>query len=364
MFRLAQGLGLGIVLFFTANVVAREPLFRPNDRVAIVGSSSTAIGVWPKTIQFLFRTRHPEMKLTFKSYTTGGGTFATGLGKFDPWFGPAWLEDFKPTVVLFNYGGNDANSGEKGLPKFRANAAASVAHVHKIGGRAILMTHQASDVRKSGEAPAARRKLYAEALLAFAKEKGWPSVDVFHPLDALQTAGQADNPAYTILKDTIHLNDAGYVAWGVFLYAGLGVKPAVSRAELTAKGAVTKTIGCQIDNVKATDTGLTFTRRDAVLPILPPIVLPPRKHVPLEKLSPYLLQITDLPAGRYEVRCEGLPLGTATAKELAVGVNLNSLLLDSGKPAPWETLAKDWWQGKNLEQIGATAWKFEVRRNP
>src|SRR5947209_3588223 len=86
--------------------------FKEGDRVAWVGSSSTAIGVWPKTVEFLLRTRHPELKLEFKRFTTGGGSFATGLDKLD-----GWLADFKPTVVLFNYGSNDAGAGTKGLPK-------------------------------------------------------------------------------------------------------------------------------------------------------------------------------------------------------------------------------------------------------
>jgi lysophospholipase L1-like esterase len=339
-----------------------EPLLRPGDRVAFVGSSSTFIGVWPKTIQFLLRTRHPEMKLAFKSYTTGGGTFATGLGKLDPWFSPAWLDDFKPTVVLFNYGSNDAGAGEKGLPGFKANLSACIEQVTRRSARSILMTPQAADVRKAGEAPAARRQFYAETMLAFSKEKGWPIVDVFHPLDQLQKNAQADDDKFTILKDTIHLTDAGYVAWGYFLYERLGLAAPTSRAILTARGEIVKTEGCRLADVKVTPAGLTFTRRDAVLPILPPVALPPRKHVPLEQLSGYLLSVTDLPAGKYTVSCEGKQLGTATEKELAAGVNLNSLLLDSGNKAPWEAVAKEWWQGKNLEQIGATAWSFEVAR--
>ena len=71
--------------------------FKDGDRVAWVGSSSTNIGVWPKTMEFLLRTRHPELKLTFKRYSTGGGTFATGLQNLDK-----WLADGKPTVVFFN----------------------------------------------------------------------------------------------------------------------------------------------------------------------------------------------------------------------------------------------------------------------
>ena len=39
-------------------------------------------------------------------------------------------------------------------------------------------------------------------------------IDVHHPLEAMQRANERDDPAYTILKDKIHLTDAAYVGWG------------------------------------------------------------------------------------------------------------------------------------------------------
>src|SRR5947209_9094016 len=80
--------------------------FKDGDRVAWVGSSSTNIGVWPRTMEFLLRTRNPDVHLTFQKFSTGGGTFATGVEKLD-----GWLADFKPTVVFLTYGGNDADAG-------------------------------------------------------------------------------------------------------------------------------------------------------------------------------------------------------------------------------------------------------------
>jgi len=39
-----------------------------------------------------------------------------------------------------------------------------------------------------------------------------------------------------------------------------------------------------------------------------------------------------------------------------------ALVLDGGASAPWEAAAKEWWDGKNLQQIGQTRWTFDVRR--
>src|ERR1700709_603361 len=62
------------------------------DRVQWIGSSSTRSGTWCRTMEFLLRTRHPELNLTFGRSTTGGGTFLTGIKNL-----PVWLGDFKPT---------------------------------------------------------------------------------------------------------------------------------------------------------------------------------------------------------------------------------------------------------------------------
>jgi len=329
--------------------------FREGDHLVIMGSSSTGIGIWPKTIQFLLTTRHPELKVRSTRHTAA--TFGQGLEKIDQ-----WLMDSKPTIVLFNFGGNDANAGEKGLPAFKANIDKIVAKVKDAGARPILMTHQSGDVRKAGKDALARRKLYAEEMIAHAREKSLPVIDTHHPLEDLQAAGQKDDDAYTILKDNIHLTDPAYIAWGYYLYERCNPPARESAATLTAKGDVTASTRCKISAVKAEPDGLTFTRADEVLPILPPIALPPRRQVPLEKFSPYLLKVTGLAEGDYEIRVEGKPVGAVDAKALAEGVNLNSVLLDSKNPAPWEALAKDLWAGKAVDQVGKTSWKFQVQR--
>ncbi len=332
-------------------------LIQTNDRIAWVGSSSTRIGIWPRTVEFLLRTRHPGLGLKFERFTTGGGTFATGLAHLDEWLG-----GFNPTLVIYNYGSNDAGAGRDGLSKFKDEMTRSVTRVRDRGARVLLVTPQAADVRRAGELPAARRCLYAETMLGFGREQGWRIVDVHHPLDALQTAGQREDPSYTILKDNIHLTDSAYVAWGVFFYDRLDLPFVRSEAVVTAGGQVTSTENCEIRELQTNEGGIAFDRLDAVLPILPIGPLPPRMCVPLESNSRYLLTVTGLSAGDYEILCEGKLIGTVDYGRLAVGVNLNSLLLDSGREAPWASLSRAIWEGRDLDRIGQTRWRFEVRK--
>jgi len=335
--------------------------FHAGDRVAWIGSSSTRIGVWPQTVEFLLRTRHPELSFEAQRFTTGGGTFATGLQNLDK-----WLEEFRPTLVVYNYGGNDAGAGDKGIEAFLSNMEKCVERAEKSGARVVIVTPQAADVRKSGEEPAAKREKYANIMIEHGRKKDWTVIDTHHPLAAMQAAGEKVDPAYTMLKDKIHLTNPGYIGWGYYFYDLVSPGAVESAAILDAKGQVTKTSGCTIEDVSSQPNGtLAFTRLDKVLPILPPGLLPPRQAVPLEERSRYLLTVTGLPEGQYDVACEGVILGTTSAQALAKGVNLNTLMLDATEPpkAPWAALAGMIWDRKaeGIDQVGKTRWRFEVR---
>ena len=119
------------VLLCLAPAAAQGPpvevssILKDGDRVAWIGSSSTHYGVWTDTVEFLLHTRQPGLDLDFSRHSTGGGTFDTGLKNLD-----RWLDESRPTVVIFNYGANDAAAGRKGLPKFLDNMDRCVAKVN------------------------------------------------------------------------------------------------------------------------------------------------------------------------------------------------------------------------------------------
>jgi lysophospholipase L1-like esterase len=243
--------------------------FKPNDRVAWIGSSSTRIGTWCRTMEFLLRTRHPELNLTFFRGTTGGGTFATGIKYL-----PGWLDQAKPTYVLFNYGGNDAAGGAKGLEQFKTNMQKCFEMVSAFGARVEFMTPQSGDVRATAQTGFDNRKLLSETMLAFAAAKHWSIYDTHHPLERLQREQQRELPDYTINRDRIHLTDSGYIAWGFYLYDAMNPPERACRAALNADGTVASAERCRIENVTATPDGLEFTREDEVLPLLPPDPVP------------------------------------------------------------------------------------------
>src|SRR5206468_4334438 len=142
-----------------------------------------------------------------------------------------------------------------------------------------------------------------------------------HPLAELQKKGRQDDDKYTILRDTIHCTDPAYIAWGYYIYERLNPAVVERSTTLNADARVVQSKRCQVVDIKADKSTLTFTRIDEVLPMLPPGQLPPRKYVPLEQWSPYLLRVVGLPKGGYEIRCEGKLLGRMDDAALASGFN-------------------------------------------
>jgi lysophospholipase L1-like esterase len=367
----------------------KEFPLKEGDRILWYGSSSTAIGVWPRTMEFLLNTRHPELKLTFVRRGVGGSSFVKALKEMDDVY-----EKAQPTIVFYNFGANDAVQGEKGLPDFLKQMGDSVQKVHEHHARVLLICPQPGDENVAGKRNDFL-ELYAREMLAYGRREQVDVVDTYTPLDRMLHYTQNDLADYTFNKDRIHLTDSGYVAWGLFLYEGLHAPEAESSATLDANGSVIATARCGISKVEAKDGALRFVREDAVLPLLPPnpipktkmtapnksllpvstpatspalsyaqahgSELPPRAHCPLEKHSRYLLKVTGLKDGAYAILVDGKPLGNVSAAQLAEGVNLNSVSLDSGHDAPWAELVQDIWNGKKLDKIGKTSFAFTVQ---
>lgn len=361
--------------------------FKANDRVTWIGSSSTYIGVWSQTVEFLLKTRHPELNLTFARHSTGSGTYAEGLKRL-----PDWLERSQPNIVFFNYGANDALYGERGIESFHSAMRDCTELAQRSGARVFHLTPQAGDMRVSGEASLFRRKHYAEDMLAFGAKNGWAIIDVFHPLEALQLKQQGTMPAYTINSDIIHLTDSAYVAWGFLLYDSLNPPQAESRLELDASSKkMIAALNCSARVIES-DAILTFEREDNVLPILPPnpipasnryreIInaqsafgqinsddpsaqkMPPWGLVPLEERSRYMLKIMGLPPGFYRLECNGSLCEVFTQEAFATGINLNSIAYSSDAAPPWNDLALKVWNGSRLNELPGRKLTFKVIRH-
>ena len=84
---------------------------------------------------------------------------------------------------------------------------------------------------------------------------------------------------------------------------------------------------------------MRFVRRDEGLPLTQGLIGHVSSwYIPFpDQLARYMLTVTDLSPGKYEVRAEGLVVGTYTAKQLAEGVNIGNATPNAWVPGgPWD----------------------------
>jgi hypothetical protein len=138
----------------------------------------------------------------------------------------------------------------------------------------------------------------------------------------------------------VHLNDLGQLAMAYAMLKGLGAPADVSSAMIDAgSGKALAFEGCRISKVMRTTNGIEFTRLDRGLPLNLGILSGlQHRWVPIpEGLNRYLLAVTNLPAGEYEILAEGRLLGKASSSRLARGLNISSMTADGWEPGgPWD----------------------------
>jgi hypothetical protein len=110
------------------------------------------------------------------------------------------------------------------------------------------------------------------------------------------------------------------------ILAGLKADGDISSATLSADGKVAEAKHCAITDVSAQDGKLSFTRLDEASPW--PIQPNAKAAFTLLpdglKLSQYMLRITGLSEGEYQVSINGKPAATLSAKELSTGWNVTT----------------------------------------
>jgi hypothetical protein len=143
--------------------------------------------------------------------------------------------------------------------------------------------------------------------------------------------------------DDVHLNDLGQLAMAFAILKGLGAPADVSSVTVDAERAnLVVAKGCKVTELAAKDGAIEFTRLDGGLPFNYGIFYGLNyRHVPVpDELNRYMLTVTNLPKGRYEIRADGRSVGFFSAEQLAAGVNIASTTPDPWQPGgPWNAQA-------------------------
>lgn len=352
LFRISA-LSLALACAATLHAEPAPLKLKDNDLWVMVGDSITAQRQHSNYIEMYYRTRHPELKLHFRNSGIGGNRTQHVLDRFD-YDVAAW----KPTIVSVELGMNDVG-GEfaKTLPAYVNGMKKIIAKIREIPATPILISSSpVDDGSKMNDWRGDRCKTihpFTEALQKLAAEEDVLFVDQYHPLidvwgdnrrKGAELAAKNPQPEPTpapspdgkpakpklppslipLGGDPVHPGPVGQYTMAAVILKGLGAGGEVSSATVSADGKIGETKGCKISDVSAEGGKLSFTRLDetgfwpvlssgkAAFDLLPSGL----------DLSQYLLKVTGLPEGEYNISIDGKPAAKATSKQLAEGWNM------------------------------------------
>lgn len=318
----------------TARAASAHPFFfRDGDRVVMIGDSITEQHLHSNYVESYILSRFPDWKLTFRNAGIGGDTSTGGNRRTE-----RDVLSFKPTAVTITFGMNDA--GYKYPPDparmeaYRTGLQGMVDQLKGKGVRVAILSSSPVEKKEDGSAMEGYNQTleqFAFAARDIAERNQVEFVDQFHPhLAMLQRARTASASNRINGGDAVHPGPSGQIMMAWAILKGLNAPALVSSAEVDAvSGETVRSRNCGIISEKKTPTGISFIRSDRALPFwVPPQARSILQWVPVvEDLDQYLLKVTGLPAGSYNVMVDGEKYGTFSAAELAAGPNL-ALLAD------------------------------------
>ena len=305
---------------------AAEFPIHDGERVVLLGDSITEQRLYTTVIEAYTLARFPQWNLSFRNIGWGGDTAQGGLSR-----AARDLLPLKPSFVTIDFGMNDHGyrAYDEGIYKnYIDKQTQLVALLKGNGARVALVTPQPIEDKRPDPDKDVRneslRKM-SDGLREIAGKEQVLFADQFDPYMAVMLkARQADPAAVIGGGDAVHPGPVGHTIMAWAILKSLGAPAAVSSAELTASGKLVAATGCQISPPKVEAGGLTFTRKDAALPMpVNPQAEPVTKLIPLlADLSRYELKVTGLTSPKYQLLIDDKPAAVFSAQELAQGCNL------------------------------------------
>jgi len=311
--------------------------FRDGDRVVMIGDSITEQLLHSNYVESYVLSRFPRWNLRFRNVGIGGDTSTGGNGRTQ-----RDILSFNPTTVTITFGMNDGGYRVPPDPaRVEAYGKGLQGMMDQMAGKGLrIAVLSSSPVEKKEDGPAMQGynetlERFAEVASVVAHRNGATFVDQFHPhVAALQKARDASASNRVNGGDAVHPGPPGQLLMAWAILKGLRAPALVSSAEINGRGArVVKAEKCRISGLRKSGDGVRFTRADDALPWwLPPAARPILQWAPIaEDLDQYLLKITGLPEGRYQLRIDGQEVAAVTAADLAKGYNM--ALLEEGPTA-------------------------------
>ncbi len=321
----------------------QRPIFADGERVCWIGDSITHGGLWHALVTLYHQTRFPGITCSWQNCGLSGDSAAGALRRFD------WdIAPHHPTVAVIMLGMNDVGRHLYAPePADAARLAERRQHLETharsmsqladrllaIGCRLILVSPSIFDdtgLLHAPNLPGVDRALAECGELArdLAARLGARFIDLHTPMAAANAALQRRDPALSLVgQDRVHPGPAGHLFMAYHILLGLGVNPTVASIAVDVpSGTVLANTNCQLTVVSHGEDRIELRYHPAALPLpLPEDARAACDWAPIGSgLTHESLRLVGLRRGRYAVTIDGVQVATASAEELADGLELGA----------------------------------------
>lgn len=281
--------------------------FVDGDRVVLLGDTFFERAQRYGWLETAIQLRFPKENLQLRNLGWSGDTvFAESRGIFDP---PAkgyarmldQIRGLKPTVIMLNYGGNEAFQGPDYLDTFIKQYRRLLDDLSSTQARMVLVSplpllHAGAPLPKPDEHNQVRRQ-FVMAIQKLAQERSLHYVDLWTPIEQQL----ATFSSRRITEEGVHLTDFGYgIVSTVFVRALTGESPYVPPDITLGPETATAQAPVQQTNYSVQDNSRTF-----------------QADIDSDtNVSGVRLSVNGLPPGTYELKSNGFRRGTLTNREL------------------------------------------------
>lgn len=217
---------VAIVLCLAASCVFAKPFVQPNDKVVFLGDSITAQKLYTRYVEGFYTAYHPEWKVSFVNAGVGGDTSSGAVNRVQK-----DAIDQNPTVVTICFGMNDAGYqptvDPERLKTFSDGMKQLISLIReKTKARIVLLTTTCVDVNKNSKLAGYNKTLaaFVDETKKIGESEKLPVVDLHHPMLKQLEKGQAADPAFTLIPDAVHPNEAGHMLMAATILKAWGEK--------------------------------------------------------------------------------------------------------------------------------------------
>ena len=325
-----------------------EPLIKDGDRIVLLGGTAIEreqrYGYW----EYAITAAMPDAKLTSRDLGWSGDTvWGEARAAFDDAAkGYQRLKELtielKPTLIVLNYGANEAHAGPAGLEKFVAQYKKLLDDLATTQARFVLVK-PLPIVPSAGTFadPATTQKnldLYAAEVQKLGDERKIPVITLADPRKyGPAPSSSPPNHGLPVTDNGVHLTALGYYVTAADVAGAFGL-PTPKRsdvtirldgntAEATGDGVKTKVVA----SGKADEpSAIEITRTLLPSPAMPNSVAKPGDAVSF-RFPSIRLTVKGLPAGEWALTVDGKPHGIGSAAQWAEGKVETGLLPDEAQ---------------------------------